>query len=115
MGKSGNPANRSERRALAKSSGVRGQLFSRLVVIDDLGDKPSDAIAVAIVTGLGDLVAQGADPLSRCAITLGTDHPEHPGKIVLELKTDRVAPAVAEVALNLADRLGEPLTLDGGK
>jgi hypothetical protein len=96
--------NRAGRRAAAKSAGVSGQLYSALVLIDELGDRPSDAIAVAVVQGLGMLIEQGADPLDRCAITLGTDHPEHLGKIVLELKTDRRAPSAVT-------KLGKPITL----
>lgn len=102
MGVSGNPANRAQARAQGRGSVSR--ILSALVVLDDLGDKPSDAIAVAVVQGLGDLIAKGAAPLERCAITIGTDHPEHRGKIVLEFKTDRRAPKPT---------LGEPLTLGG--
>lgn len=106
MGVSGNPANRAQARAQGRGSVSR--ILSALVVLDDLGDKPSDAIAVAVVQGLGMLVQQGAAPLERCAITLGRDHPDHLGKIVLELKTDRRAPKGAPPAA-----LGEPLTLGG--
>lgn len=105
MGQSGNPANRAAARAQGRGSVDR--VLSQLVVIEDLGDKPSDAIAVAIVTGLGELIERGGAPLERCAITLGRDHPDHLGKIVLEVKTDRRAPK-GETPL----ALGKPITLD---
>lgn len=101
MGQSGNPANRAAARAQGRGS--VGRVLSQLVVIEDLGERPSDAIAVAIVTGLGELIERGGAPLERCAITLGSDHPDHVGKIVLELKTDRRAPRVD---------LGKPITLE---
>lgn len=96
--------NREERRAHAKANGVKGQLISALVLVEDEGDSRADAIAVAVVTGIGMLIEKGGAPLEHCSITLGTDHPSHPGSIVLELATDRIAP----VALKLE---GEPLTL----
>lgn len=102
MGASGNPANRAAARAQGR--GAANRVLGQIVVIDDPGDKPSDAIAVAIITGLGKLIAKGGAPLEHSAITIGTDHPEHPGKIVVEVKTDRHARRV---------ELGKPLTLGG--
>jgi len=100
-------SNREQRRAAAKSAGVSGQVFSQLVVIDDLGTEPHTVIAAAVVAGLGSLVEQGAAPLERCAITLGRDHPAHVGKMVLEVKTDRRSIS----SVTPITSLGEPLTL----
>lgn len=106
MGVSGNPANRAAARAQGRGSTSR--VLSAFIVIDELGDKPSDAIAVAVVQGIGMLIEQGGAPIERCAITMGSDHPEHPGKLVLEVKTDRRAPREVSVV----DGLGKPMTLD---
>lgn len=108
MGVSGNPANRAAARRQAKEAGGRGRILSQLIVLDDLGDKPHELIAAAIVTGLGSLVEQGGAPLERSAITLGGDHPEHPGKIVVEVKTDRIAPRRFELGAPLRDLNGDP-------
>lgn len=97
--------NRAARRAAAKANGVKGQVFSQLVVIDDLGEDPTGAVALAIVSGIGGVIEQGGAPLERSAITLGSDHPDHPGKIVVEVKTDRRAPARKPLVLGLMPSL----------
>lgn len=93
--------NRADRRKAAKANGVRGQLFSQLVVLKrdalvEVEDMAYGQIAGAIVAGLKGIVGQGAAPFERCAITMGTDHPEHPGALVIELKTDRKASVASD-------------------
>lgn len=85
--------NRQSRRKAAKAAGVKGQIVSQLVAIDETDEGiPYAAVAAAIVAGLKSVVDQGGDPFERSAITMGTDHPEHPGRIVIEVKTDRMQP-----------------------
>lgn len=45
-----------------------------------------DTYANAVVRALAELEREGADMSSRLAITIGTDHPEYPGKVLVEAK-----------------------------
>jgi len=97
--------NRAARRSAAKAAGVKGQLVSatRVVEVDPDDSNPNDSdpdwryLAVAIADAIDELRSKGGAPLERCVVTIGQDHPGYPGRLVVEAKTDRMAPRAVEL------------------
>lgn len=75
---------RRERRATDRAMRKAGVAVAVLRVFDHVS-----MIATEVDTALDDLQAAGADMTSRLAITVGSDHPSHPGRYVVEAKAAR--------------------------
>lgn len=93
--------NRAARRTAAKAAGVKGQLVSATRVVADVDSADVDPgtrdLVAAILNAIDELQSKGGAPLERCVVTIGRDHPEYPGRLVVEAKTDRMAPRVVEL------------------
>lgn len=85
-----NTDNRAQRRKAAKAAGVKGQLVSAIATVP-LSKASNATLAEAVVDALNMVTLKGGSPLERSAVTIGTDHPAHPGMLVVEVKTDRMA------------------------
>lgn len=114
-------APRRVRRAMAKKAGTK-TLLSHTVAIEGAalseavskGASAWDLVIAHIDTALEALADQGGDPLAHGVITIGNDHPDYPGCVVIQAKTDRRLPdrLSTEAELDIDDRTAAELDDD---
>ena len=96
-------ANRRERRALLRQAGAR--YVERLVLDDaaiargvEAGASMQDLVMYYVDAALYSLVDQGADIFERTVILIGR-HPDFPGALTVEAKSDATAKPSAELGV----------------
>ena len=109
------------RRAMAKKAGVK-DLLSVTIAIEggaiseavSKGASAWDLVVAHIDTALEQLLDQGGDPMAHGIITIGNDHPDYPGCVVIQAKTDRRLPErlSTEAELDIDERTAAELDDD---
>ncbi len=99
---------RAERRANAKALGVPGQVWTsrKAIQLDDPDGLDPAVLAASIVGALIEVHKAGGDPMLHSQVTIGSDHPDYPDMMIIEVVTN-------QARRNAAEELGAPLTLGG--